>query len=122
MENAKNAVYDSEAQWATETNMQKAEFSNLAHSRTPTDPAATATCQSTRCHVAETTKQYAGEYAHKAQEIIGSARSRSGSPIASRVTSPTIKTNGIKEDFPVAPKEEFKPAATAPGEELLADA
>ncbi|KAA8571830.1 hypothetical protein EYC84_001795 [Monilinia fructicola] len=71
-------------------------------------------------HVAETTKQYAGEYAHKAQEIIGSARSRSGSPVASRVTSPTIKTNGTKEeDFPVAPKEEFKPAEIATEEEPL---
>ncbi|ESZ99069.1 putative Reticulon-like protein 1 [Sclerotinia borealis F-4128] len=69
--------------------------------------------------VAETTKQYAGEYAHKAQEMIGNARSRSGSPEASRVTSPTLKTNGIKEeDFPLAPREEFK-VALAPEEEPL---
>lgn len=40
--------------------------------------------------------------------------------MASRVTSPTIKTNGIKEeDFPVAPKEEFKPAEIATEEEPL---
>lgn len=73
--------------------------------------------------VAETTKQYAGEYAHKAQEMIGSARSRSGSPEASRVTSPISpvqKTNGIKEaDFPVAPKEEFKATEIANEEEPL---
>ncbi|QSZ33614.1 hypothetical protein DSL72_005182 [Monilinia vaccinii-corymbosi] len=71
-------------------------------------------------HVAETTKQYAGEYAQKAQEMIGSARSRSGSPEASRVTSPTLKTNGIKEeDFPAAPKEEFQAAEIATEEEPL---
>ncbi|KAI9645571.1 hypothetical protein NHQ30_006313 [Ciborinia camelliae] len=70
--------------------------------------------------VAETTKQYAGEYAHKAQEMIGSARSRSGSPEASRVTSPT-KTNGIKEeDFPAAPKEEFKTETATEEEPLIA--
>ncbi|KAF7944670.1 uncharacterized protein EAE97_005303 [Botrytis byssoidea] len=72
-------------------------------------------------HVAETTKQYAGEYAHKAQEMIGSARSRSGSPEASRVASPTAKTNGIKEeDFPAAPKEEFKSGIPAEEEPLIA--
>ncbi|KAF7872383.1 hypothetical protein EAF04_003304 [Stromatinia cepivora] len=72
-------------------------------------------------HVAETTKQYAGEYAHKAQEMIGSARSRSGSPEASRVTSPTTKINGIKEeDFPEAPKEDFKAAMATENEPLIA--
>ncbi|PQE29033.1 hypothetical protein CJF30_00004087 [Rutstroemia sp. NJR-2017a BBW] len=58
---------------------------------------------------AETTKQYAGEYASKAQEMIGHARSRSGSPVDTR-TSP--KTNGVKEeDFPEAPKDAFKSSA-----------
>jgi hypothetical protein len=66
---------------------------------------------------AETTKQYAGEYASKAQEMIGHARSRSGSPVDTR-TSP--KTNGVKEeDFPEAPKDAFKAAADESEKEPL---
>jgi len=71
-------------------------------------------------HATETTKQYVGDYSTKAQEMI---RNRSVSPIASRPAKTELKetTNGIKEeepspeykaeDFPEAPKEEFKSAA-----------
>ncbi|KAH8659252.1 putative Reticulon-like protein 1 [Tricladium varicosporioides] len=71
----------------------------------------------------ETTKQYVGEYSHKAQEMISSARGRSVSPTASAKpvkTEPEIKKENIPaykaEDFPAAPKEEFK--ASPPVEEL----
>lgn len=71
--------------------------------------------------VAESTKAYAGEYAHKAQEMIGSARSRSGSRETTRVASPTVKTNGIKEeDFPAAPREDFKAGIATEEEPLIA--
>jgi hypothetical protein len=71
-------------------------------------------------HATETTKAYVGDYSTKAQEMI---RHRSVSPVASRSAKPdlTETTNGIKEeeepapeykaeDFPEAPKEEFKAA------------
>jgi hypothetical protein len=53
----------------------------------------------------DATKQYVGDYSAKAQEYIGSARARSASPT-------TVKKENVpsykSEDFPVAPKEEFK--------------
>jgi DNA repair photolyase len=76
-------------------------------------------------HVAratETTKQYVGDYSHKAQEMIQSARGRSVSPVASAKPAkteskvePVIKKENIptglkSEDFPAAPKEEFQSA------------
>lgn len=76
-------------------------------------------------HVAratETTKQYVGDYSHKAQEMISSARGRSVSPVASAkpaktepTVEPVIKKENIpadlkNEDFPAAPKAEFQSA------------
>jgi cell wall-associated NlpC family hydrolase len=68
----------------------------------------------------ETTKSYVGDYSAKAQEMIGNVRGRSSSPIA---TTKPAKTEEAKkdnvssvyknEDFPAAPKEEFKSAAPA---------
>lgn len=67
----------------------------------------------------ETTKQYVGDYSHKAQELIGGARGRSNSPVASAkpVKTEAIKTEPVAEketipsykdeDFPAAPKVEF---------------
>jgi len=63
----------------------------------------------------ETTKQYVGDYSHKAQEMIGNARGRSTSPVLSTKpvkTEPFVAKNEntpiVKsEDFPDAPKEEF---------------
>lgn len=60
----------------------------------------------------DVTKQYVGDYSAKAQEMIGNARGRSTSPVASakpakadlKENSPAYKS----EDFPAAPKEEFK--------------
>ncbi|TVY68793.1 Reticulon-like protein, partial [Lachnellula suecica] len=66
----------------------------------------------------ETTKQYVGDYSQKAQEMISNARGRSASPIASAKpakteSSPVIKKENVptslkSDDFPTAPKEEFK--------------
>jgi len=74
----------------------------------------------------DVTKQYVGEYSAKAQEMIGSARSRSTSPVATTKSAvkpatplKTETTNGASKvdvpaysstDFPAAPKEEFKSA------------
>ncbi|KAG9235146.1 Reticulon-domain-containing protein [Amylocarpus encephaloides] len=60
----------------------------------------------------ETTKQYVGDYSHKAQEMIGSARGRSSSPTVVKA-EPAIKKENVTstyktEDFPAAPKDEFK--------------
>jgi len=59
---------------------------------------------------ADTTKQYASDYSAKAQEMIGNARGRSVSPTAVKKENvPATTTSAYKaEDFPVAPKEEFK--------------
>ncbi|CAG8972455.1 hypothetical protein HYALB_00001144 [Hymenoscyphus albidus] len=56
----------------------------------------------------ETTKQYVGDYSHKAQELIGNARGRSNSPVASAkpVAKPSVPSYK-DEDFPAAPKVEF---------------
>jgi hypothetical protein len=62
----------------------------------------------------DATKQYVGDYSAKAQEMIGSARARSTSPVASakpakvdlKENTPAYKS----EDFPTAPKEQFKAA------------
>jgi hypothetical protein len=70
----------------------------------------------------ETTKQYVGEYSAKAQEMIGS-RSRSVSPTITKA-EPTKKENVPaykSEDFPAAPKEEFKSVATTAGAEGLTE-
>ncbi|KAF4624842.1 hypothetical protein G7Y89_g13326 [Cudoniella acicularis] len=62
----------------------------------------------------EITKQYVGDYSHKAQELISNARGRSASPVASAKPvkiEPEIKENlpaYKSEDFPAAPKDEFK--------------
>ncbi|KAG0649313.1 hypothetical protein D0Z07_4597 [Hyphodiscus hymeniophilus] len=62
----------------------------------------------------ETTKQYVGDYSAKAQEMIGNARARSTSPVASaKPAKADLKENTPaykSEDFPIAPKEEFKAA------------
>ncbi|EHL02923.1 putative Reticulon-like protein 1 [Glarea lozoyensis 74030] len=58
----------------------------------------------------ETTKQYVGDYSHKAQELIGNARGRSNSPTAVK-SEPALKQDSPAfkaDDFPVAPKEDFK--------------
>ncbi|KAL2061848.1 hypothetical protein VTL71DRAFT_7226, partial [Oculimacula yallundae] len=63
----------------------------------------------------ETTKSFVGDYSAKAQEMIGSARGRSVSPIASAKPAKTepfnVKENNVpavpaykSEDFPVAPQ------------------
>jgi len=61
---------------------------------------------------AETTKSYASDYSSKAQEMIGNARGRSSSPATEKKPLPTtLKENNSTykhEDFPVAPKQEFK--------------
>jgi hypothetical protein len=60
----------------------------------------------------DATKQYVGDYSAKAQEMIGNARARSTSPVASaKPAKVDLKENtpGYKsEDFPAAPKEDFK--------------
>lgn len=61
---------------------------------------------------ADTTKAYAADYSAKAQEMIGSARGRSSSPAATKASAPLQKENApiVKsEDFPIAPKDGFKP-------------
>ncbi|KAG9241031.1 Reticulon-domain-containing protein [Calycina marina] len=83
---------------------------------------------------ADTTKAYASDYSTKAQDLISSARGRSSSPavekkpVSPQPISPTLKesfpvgsslnnTSAFKsEDFPSAPKEEFKtnPVAEEP--------
>jgi hypothetical protein len=67
----------------------------------------------------ETTKAYVGDYSAKAQEMIGSVRQRSVSPVTTKAT-PKSETKPTTEsttpaapaysssDFPEAPKEEFK--------------
>jgi len=58
----------------------------------------------------DATKQYVGDYSAKAQEYIGNARGRSTSPIASAKPAKTETPAYKSEDFPAAPKEEFKSA------------
>lgn len=70
----------------------------------------------------ETTKQYVGEYSAKAQELIGS-RSRSVSPTLAK-TEPAVKKENVpsaykSEDFPAAPKEDFKSAPATESEPLI---
>lgn len=60
-------------------------------------------------NASEATKSFVGDYSAKAQEMIGSARGRSASPTA--VKKENVPTSSYKaEDFPAAPKEEFKSA------------
>lgn len=65
---------------------------------------------------AESTKSLVGDYSAKAQEMIGNARGRSVSPTLSSKPTPEVKKENIPtssykaEDFPTAPKEEFKSA------------
>jgi hypothetical protein len=64
----------------------------------------------------ETTKQYVGDYSAKAQDLIAS-RSRSVSPTITKAGPPAVKKENIptaykSEDFPSAPKEDFKYAPT----------
>ncbi|KAL5316578.1 hypothetical protein ACEPPN_015627 [Leptodophora sp. 'Broadleaf-Isolate-01'] len=74
----------------------------------------------------ETTKSFVGDYSAKAQEMIGSARGRSVSPVASAKPAKTEPLN-VKEnipaykneDFPAAPKEEFKSAPAVVDEPLI---
>jgi hypothetical protein len=67
-------------------------------------------------HVAESTKGLVGDYSAKAQEMIGQARGRSVSPSLSAKpvkTESELKKENVAykaEDFPAAPKEEFKSA------------
>jgi len=75
----------------------------------------------------ETTKSFVGDYSAKAQEMIGSARGRSVSPIASAKPAKTepldVKENipaYKSEDFPIAPKEEFKSTPAVADEPLIA--
>jgi cell division septum initiation protein DivIVA len=62
----------------------------------------------------DVTKQYVGDYSAKAQEMIGNARARSTSPVASakpaKVDSKGNTPAYKSEDFPAAPKEDFKAA------------
>jgi len=62
------------------------------------------------------TKQYAGDYTAKAQEMI-SSRGRSTSPAVTTKSPPAYKD----ADFPAAPKQEFKstPAVKTENEPLL---
>ena len=67
-------------------------------------------------HAAESTKSLVGDYSSKAQELIGNARGRSVSPTASakpvkteaQVKKENVPTSYKSEDFPAAPKEDFK--------------
>jgi hypothetical protein len=61
-------------------------------------------------HAAESTKSLVGDYSSKAQELIGNARGRSVSPTASAkpVKKENVPTSYKSEDFPAAPKEDFK--------------
>lgn len=66
---------------------------------------------------ADATKQYAHDYTVKAQELVGNARGRSTSPsLTKKENSPAYKS----EDFPAAPKEEFKAPAVKTEEPLIA--
>jgi hypothetical protein len=59
--------------------------------------------------VTESTKSIVGDYSAKAQEMIGNARGRSASPTLSKAAPAKTETSAYKsEDFPEAPKEEFK--------------
>jgi hypothetical protein len=63
----------------------------------------------------ETTKGFVSDYSAKAQEYIGNARGRSVSPTLSSKPAPEVKKENAPsaykaEDFPEAPKEEFKSA------------
>jgi len=58
---------------------------------------------------ANTTKQYASDYSAKAQETFGRARSNSPSVVKKESAPIAHPASAYKnEDFPVAPKEEFK--------------
>ncbi|KAE8452637.1 hypothetical protein EG329_013896 [Mollisiaceae sp. DMI_Dod_QoI] len=70
------------------------------------------------------TKSLVGDYSAKAQEMIGNARGRSVSPTLSSKPAKTeaeVKKENVPsykaEDFPAAPKEEFKSAAGLKTEE-----
>ena len=73
---------------------------------------------------AKTTQQYASEYTAKAQEMVGVKPSRQSSPEATTKpikTEPTSSSfNPAKsaeckpDDFPAAPKDDFKTTSTAP--------
>lgn len=59
--------------------------------------------------VTESTKHLVGDYSAKAQEMIGNARGRSVSPALSKAAPVKTEASAYKsEDFPNAPKEEFK--------------
>jgi hypothetical protein len=59
--------------------------------------------------VTESTKHLVGDYSAKAQEMIGNARGRSVSPTLSKAAPVKTEAPAYKtEDFPNAPKEEFK--------------
>jgi Reticulon len=55
---------------------------------------------------ANTTKQYASDYSAKAQETFG--RARSTSPSVVKKESAPVAPAYKNEDFPIAPKEQFK--------------
>ncbi|RDW79504.1 reticulon-like protein [Coleophoma cylindrospora] len=61
----------------------------------------------------EFTKQSVGDYSAKAQEMVANARGRSTSPVATK--SAPVKTEPApaykSDDFPAAPKEDFKSEA-----------
>lgn len=64
----------------------------------------------------EATKGALGEYSAKAQEMVANARGRSVSPVVEKKEAPKVNGSGEtastykSEDFPEAPKEEFKSA------------
>lgn len=62
----------------------------------------------------EATKGALGEYSAKAQELVANARGRSASPLTERKEAPVVNGDAAtpikSEDFPEAPKEEFKPS------------
>lgn len=73
----------------------------------------------------EFTKRSVGEYSAKAQEMVANARGRSLSPVATTKQPAKAETSDYKaEDFPTAPKEEFKStpaeATTSESEPLIA--
>lgn len=62
----------------------------------------------------EATKGALGEYSAKAQDMVANVRGRSVSPLSEKKEAPHMNGNGDvstykSEDFPEAPKEEFKP-------------
>lgn len=62
------------------------------------------------------TKSLATDYSAKAQEMIGNARGRSVSPTLSKAAPVKSEKENVpaykNEDFPLAPKEEFKSTET----------